>query len=1150
MSSPNLTSSSISPSLTPLTLIPLSPHYFPYDKQSLYTPRSSPHPHHTPSLPHHDMAASAKHSHYAASVVSLSRPLYTVPSGNSSSSGSNGSNRELFADEESIQLVYAGPVQHNHSSSLFRKIHREYFVLTNSALLRFKSLNKATAVFNNLVVFSRDVVRATAPLQIPPESVMLQMRHVYAVYEMEEFRWALRVMHFHPVTKAPAQFVMVLETVNELECWMEALRRATQPWLPLMVTITPSNQQTALERMRRQKDLPDRTERVLLQKIVLLDHPNFPARSAHPALPAEKEVFSHRELSLNVCLAIGRHYFYLLPGAAAADPDYHRIIGHEDRYGLLSIMVIGATGRDDKVNLALRQREGGPRLLTFATAFAGVVISELVRAIDTLTASHQRSYKLLVPDPAPFSGLRPLFDMTKLAGRGLFESLGAYCAGFGAQAARIRVEMESLGLGKPGMRLQLLPPDDGKGYNRFELLVFFRAVRSNPLFREISLRDIHLADLEAWVPRQDEGWATYPDSQQAQHGVNMLTSELYALVVENKNLRKLDLTGCGIASLGMEHTAISVLGSAMQTGQVGLNSLFLGGNRIRGEDLGFLIAGIRGNRKAIRELSIENCGLTTKQLEAVVSALQQTSPEHLTYLDLSANVKNVGCTIGLERLLHDALHLRTLRIRGCTEQIEQLPLRLTKLRHLDIGGIPLSDGQIAFLLSYLSSEVAQCLDTLSVDKCQLHGGQLAQLFRVVPHDLHLSAKENPLARELAMLPKFCYALLDPIGPVSLSLAHTEWDDPSFRELLECLSRNTFLRRLDLAGLKLVGPIEADTGRMLEVLLRENHVLEELDFRGEFLPGEGAVASPMGSMLTGALASLLENRALKRLDITGQGVGDRGAAVISQVLRQNTVLSELAMDANGVTMEGFNLLLSGMTENSTLQKFPRPTRDVRHQIQVLSEEIRATFKYEQEMRFFLAHSTGGDVRRTKEDIDIQLQGRKAAELTRGRIGAVVDEMCLIVEQNRKKLEEVARSHRQHAMRPEAAMPPPSAPLPSTPTTSVALSPTMFSQMSPSLTSTTLYSRKHSKTMSRSKSSSESVSYPSPLLPFSFVPWTCPPAFLADSSPTESAPPSKFSLPPAMRAEMKSGEKEGEPNAAALGPARFLMKQTPPIQAGSN
>ncbi|KAL1917957.1 uncharacterized protein VTP21DRAFT_3791 [Calcarisporiella thermophila] len=953
-------------------------------------------------------------------LLNSAAPTSTSPS-TRSRSFSNTSDLSVTIEKEdchTVQVHFAGYVKHNHSNSLFRKARRDFCVLTNAGLYRFKSQQKAEQVFTRL---DPAAVIPAADVKIPSDSDMILTKHIYGVYRpAHPGCWALKILHFHPVTKVPMSIAMVLDSEHELGMWVLAFRRAVQRWLGSMVTVTPTNQQMALERMRRVKDLPDRTERILLQKVALLHHPNLPhhalkkAKQA-PTLPnVEKEILG-TEPSLNVCLAIGRYNLYLLPGASAPDPEYVRVIGQEDRHGLLSIVEIRTDGGDDTIHLSLRRRNGVPYTITLVTSFASQVIKELVRSIDTLTHvshPHQRGYRLSVPDPQPYTGLRPLLDMGKLPSRGFQVSLEAHCAGSAVNASRIKVELTPL---EQGVRVQLLPPEagDSQPYNRFELLAFFRAVRGNLLFREVVVRDVSLADLEHWIPREGDGWATFPDSHQSQHDVNMLASELYALVISNRNLRKLDLTACGILGAGQQHAAISVIGSAMCTKQVGLNALYLGGNRILSEDLRKLVEGIRSNRKAIREFSLEGCGLDGREVAMLLAALLEGTPEHLTHLDLGGNALERDARewrAQLDELLHRATRLRTLNLGGYSA-IETVPLHLTLLRQLDVSGVRLGDAQIHFLTEYLASDAGQGLERLAVEACHLHGGHLAQLFHFALPKMHLSAGRNPLARELAMLPKFSFALLNKTGPESLSLAHTEWDDSTFRELAECLARNVFLKRVDLEGVRILGGASEDSARVLKLWMRENTVLEELSVRGcsRAAAKEGDKGQRvLAKLLVSALPTLAENRSLRKLDLTGLGVGDAGAMAMAEALRHNTTLHTLNMDANEITMEGFSALLHGITENSTLLHFAKPSKDVWHQVQILSEEIMATYQYEQEMRFFLAHSTGADARRTKENVEVQIQGRKAAELTRSRIGPMVDEICAMVERNWKNHRKAAEA----------------------------------------------------------------------------------------------------------------------------------------------
>ncbi|RUS31016.1 hypothetical protein BC938DRAFT_478611 [Jimgerdemannia flammicorona] len=494
------------------------------------------------------------------------------------------------------------------------------------------------------------------------------------------------------------------------------------------------------------------------------------------------------------------------------------------------------------------------------------------------------------------------------------------------------------------------------------------------------------------------------ESHEAQNQ-NALTNELYEIIINNKKLRRFDLSNCTIGTTGTLNSALAAIGRAMQTGQIGLNSIFIGQNKLTEADVDVLIAGIRANRKAVKELSVNDCDLKQPQIDRFLDTFSARSPEHLNFFDISNNDPCVNSD-KLDLLLRKANHLKTLRIRKCDVPIEPATLFVTRLRNLDIGGVRLSDHYISTLCSYITTPAFKNLESLSVDDCGLNGSHFQDIFQSISQsrnrNVHLNVGANPICKEIGSLPKFYYSILQSVGPSSLSLARTEWDDPSLRELLECLRTNNIIRHLDLSYIQLPTSASEETIRMLAALFERNTVIEEL-----ILAGGGTLLGDagFGKMIVQAFPSLTSNYTLRKLDVRGNLIGDVGAFQLSEVLKENRILKCLEVDENKITMEGFKFFADAMSKNSTLTHFSKPTQDLKFQLEFLQEEITKTYQAEAELKWVLANSGGVNTRKAKADLDIQIKGRRAAEMTRACIGGVVDETMKLVERNRLIFEEV-------------------------------------------------------------------------------------------------------------------------------------------------
>jgi hypothetical protein len=94
-----------------------------------------------------------------------------------------------------------------------------------------------------------------------------------------------------------------------------------------------------------------------------------------------------------------------------------------------------------------------------------------------------------------------------------------------------------------------------------------------------------------------------------------------------------------------------------------------------------------------------------------------------------------------------------------------------------------------------------------------------------------------------------------------------------------------------------------------------------------------------SILTPVLEELAKNESVQVLDITGNGLGDKGIEQLATLLRRNQVLRTLKMDFNEIGMNGFQSLDSAFKYNKTLAKVPFPINDFQLLLNSLQENWR-------------------------------------------------------------------------------------------------------------------------------------------------------------------------------------------------------------------
>jgi len=82
-----------------------------------------------------------------------------------------------------------------------------------------------------------------------------------------------------------------------------------------------------------------------------------------------------------------------------------------------------------------------------------------------------------------------------------------------------------------------------------------------------------------------------------------------------------------------------------------------------------------------------------------------------------------------------------------------------------------------------------------------------------------------------------------------------------------------------------------------------------------------------------LLNLRSNNKLRELDITGQGIGNKGACALAKVLTVNHCLSKLSWDENVTGLLGFWNFKHALKNNTTLRDVAVPYQDI---LQVYSD----------------------------------------------------------------------------------------------------------------------------------------------------------------------------------------------------------------------
>lgn len=361
-------------------------------------------------------------------------------------------------------IIYAD-LEHNFGVNLLRKSRRDFCVLTNRHLLRFKDMSRAAAAFHIAASSFSNPRQPVAAVRLPSSSIMVATDDIFDVQKCISPSMAICIDYVHPQTKAATSTILMNENTNNQTRWYEAIRSVVKRHLESARVI-------AMERLRRHTDIPDVPDQMIVHKVVLNER-----RQGNDNLCGVKKVF------LPVLLVIGMNNFYILP-TLSNDVDYKNTV-NKDHFGLMAISSIAYRFHRDIVQITVRVKGSKSKTLSFTSISCEAIVYDFRKAINTLAQLYpqplcgldiQRSH-LNIPIP-------PWFEITNLEDRGFDKLLAAYCAALSLDKHRFSFSITEIVDVAGARKITVNPPNDFKGtndvsYNKFELLAIFRSLRHN-----------------------------------------------------------------------------------------------------------------------------------------------------------------------------------------------------------------------------------------------------------------------------------------------------------------------------------------------------------------------------------------------------------------------------------------------------------------------------------------------------------------------------------------------------------------------------------------------------------------------------------------------------------------------------------------------
>ncbi|XP_034160024.1 capping protein, Arp2/3 and myosin-I linker protein 3 isoform X2 [Pangasianodon hypophthalmus] len=365
---------------------------------------------------------------------------------------------------------------------------------------------------------------------------------------------------------------------------------------------------------------------------------------------------------------------------------------------------------------------------------------------------------------------------------------------------------------------------------------------------------------------------------------------------------------------------------------------------------------------SLEELTLENVGLKADFPQKMAAALSENPASVLHSLNLSHNTFDSQGVSSLSQALcssddysNSLLHLDLSKNPGILSGEDAMNLYLflaqpNCLVHLDLSGTDCAVESLfgALLrgccadLSYLNLSKnsfsqrklkdmlptfrqfftsAFSLSHLSMASMKMPADVLRALFLGLssnPHisDLHLDISGCELRSAGAAVIKDLFPQVSSISTLDIS---DNGLDADLYSVIPAFSRHPSLKHL------LLGKNFNVKGRFLDDILQKLvQLVQEEECGLQSLSLADSRLRSRGTVLVNALGS---NTCLRKVDLSGNGLEDTGARMLSKALQINTTLRSVTWDRNNTTAAGFQDVARSLEHNFTLQCMPVPLSDV-------------------------------------------------------------------------------------------------------------------------------------------------------------------------------------------------------------------------------
>ncbi|KAG9247089.1 hypothetical protein BJ878DRAFT_494066 [Calycina marina] len=953
---------------------------------------------------------------------------------------SNNASRPGSVQEMSpCTVLFDGEVQ--TTSGTFRK-KKEWMVLTDKHLIRFKNQNQAADAFPDILSHSpnqgafakRRHISSTSTTSMQdyqsthsrtsvesPNMILLE--HIVTAYRVEDGRpyFTIEVMWLDESTSKAGSVQLILQKPDEADLWVSSLRGAAQKARLLMSEPFPEHVLKYLKIALKWNEDFDRTR----FNIFRVAHRAAAAKNG--PTPADD---THKLRASMSYLVFGINFIHMVRVPNFSSRSDVSVSSEEATlYGMASVVGMNIRDADERFELQFRSPLKRVETLELASSATFDIASYIFRALRYLMP--------LTPDlHVNFKGpshCRAAANIAVESGEYIVEreaeclfferTLNAYCFAYGSKPSRIHFSVNFEAADAPEFRL--VPHPDGSAYTAEEILAVMRSLRYNTYFSALSFRNIDLNCLHGvrdpfgteyvvWHNLDNNHinkyWNHKPDK------MSLLYQEVQALTLLCRNVRKMDFSNClprcrvkdtydaeGLLEVGKDlgSEIVSAILIVCRSRMTAVTWLSLNGIEIGEADLEHMHNALKDSRARFRALEVSRCGLTDSKIAKFLRMLEKQG-KTLECLNISDNpgrlhLGTFQATLSRFPKLRIIDLSRLAKTTGDETLFVPEVMYNWRLEELHLGGVSLNEATLQSVLDYLTLDVSDCLRVLSLNRCNLDGNQVGIFMEAISRnpgeirELRLDVSSNGLENGIDSIIE---AIKENKTPSQLIMQMIEFaKERHFRRLLDVLCDNTTIRVLDISKASLPLDASPETCFALKELFVKNRTLQDLDISGEHAHLED---SRFGIGLNQALTGLVDNTTLQTLRIEHQRLGFEGASTLATVIRKNSSLRHIHCGQNGFTLQAFTGLVSALEQNYTVVMLPFTPEDEEKSMKRMKDSLNGSSQNANPVRRIGAVLGVASAEMTEQDV------KMAEEMLEKQWKAVNEKLAASLERNRAGL----------------------------------------------------------------------------------------------------------------------------------------------------